>query len=104
MDRAKAAEDEYFKQEEAETRRYQDWEEDRQRALAQQGERERAVALQVRRCPKCRIALEPQQLGEVPIERCNSCNGVWLDEGRLERLMQPEQSFVKRILRALRTI
>lgn len=104
MDRAKAAEDDYFKQEEAETRRYQDWEDDRQKALTQQGERERAIALQVRRCPKCRIALEPQQLRQVQIERCNSCNGVWLDEGGLERLMEPEQSFVKRILRAIRAV
>lgn len=104
MDRAKAAEDEYFKEQEAETRRYEDWEEDRQKALAVQGEREREAALKVRRCPECRIALAPQQLRGLQIERCNACNGVWLEESKLERLLEPEPGLVQRLLRAMRAI
>lgn len=104
MDRAKAAEDDYFKQQEAEARRSEDWDAQRQKALDQKSAREREIALQIRRCPKCRIALVPEELRQVSIERCNSCNGVWLDEGKLERLMQSELGFVERMLRAVRAI
>ena len=99
MNRAKAAEEEYFIQQEAEKRGEQEWAQEREKARANRVESERAAALQLRRCPKCRIVLEAQTRRGVEVEHCNSCDGVWLDAGKLERLMRPELGLVQRMLR-----
>ena len=102
MDRSAASEEEYIKRQEADTRRDQEHERERQKALTQQLERDRAIALQLRRCPQCRTVLALQTRHGVEIERCNSCNGLWLDAGKLERIMQAERGLVQRIRRVFR--
>lgn len=37
-----------------------------------------------RKCPKCKIDLEPQNLIGVDFESCPKCSGVWLDKGELK--------------------
>lgn len=37
-------------------------------------------------CPKCHGALRPQLFGEVEVEQCVDCHGVWLDLGELPLL------------------
>jgi len=32
-------------------------------------------------CPKCRVALEEISYRNVTIDKCNNCEGVWLDKG-----------------------
>ena len=39
-------------------------------------------------CPKCKDSMVTLELNNVEIDRCFSCNGVWLDEGELEQLLQ----------------
>jgi X-X-X-Leu-X-X-Gly heptad repeat protein len=51
-------------------------------------------------CPACRIPLEEVLIGKVYIDRCKSCQGVWLDGGELtllfEEFKQQKQQEVQR--------
>lgn len=38
------------------------------------------------RCPQCHLALENIHLGEVPVQCCGLCNGVWLSLDDFERI------------------
>lgn len=44
------------------------------------------------RCPKCLTRLDQVFLCEIPIERCPDCDGIWLDAGELDLIMQRERS------------
>lgn len=37
-------------------------------------------------CPRCRTPLVAETIELVPVDRCLRCDGVWLDEGELERI------------------
>lgn len=37
-------------------------------------------------CPRCRGFLYPLTTGEIQVDFCTKCSGVWLDRGELERL------------------
>jgi Zn-finger nucleic acid-binding protein len=37
-------------------------------------------------CPKCDVALLNAQDGDVAVDYCDQCRGVWLDAGELEAL------------------
>ena len=39
-------------------------------------------------CPVCKNAMITLELSEVEIDYCTECNGVWLDAGELEMLLQ----------------
>lgn len=39
-------------------------------------------------CPACGGNLKPNDLGQVEIDECPRCNGLWLDHGELEQLVQ----------------
>lgn len=65
----------------------------RQRAAVQSrqsqissGEREQLRRLHWMRCPKCGGELSEVQFRSVKIDKCFSCNGVYLDDGELEQL------------------
>lgn len=34
-------------------------------------------------CPKCGGSLNPREVGEVVVEQCETCQGLWLDLGEL---------------------
>jgi Zn-finger nucleic acid-binding protein len=39
-------------------------------------------------CPRCTTAsLEELDRDGITIDRCNSCRGIWLDRGELEKLL-----------------
>lgn len=48
-----------------------------------------AVGLQ---CPKCDGTLMEIDYEVVKLDRCEKCNGVWLDAGELEQLTKQEES------------
>ncbi|HXG65069.1 MAG TPA: zf-TFIIB domain-containing protein, partial [Blastocatellia bacterium] len=54
-------------------------------------------------CPKCDGALVEVVYEDVRIDRCNKCNGVWLDAGELEQLTQQEkhEGWLRRMWRGL---
>jgi uncharacterized protein len=49
-------------------------------------EREEQRRLHWMRCPKCGSELAEVQFRAVKVDKCFSCNGVFLDDGELEQL------------------
>jgi uncharacterized protein len=88
------AEQEYFARQEA----------DRRRKLAEsveiekgEEERQRLRDLHYMRCPKCGMQLEEISVGDVRVDKCTHCEGIWLDSGELERLQGKESSFATKL-------
>ena len=79
-ERKKALEEDYFRRKEQEA-----IEKMRQKREAEQA---RANAIH---CPKCEGTLLEITHEGVQIDRCDTCNGVWLDAGELERLTEREE-------------
>ena len=87
-ERKRALEEDYFRRKEQEAI-------DRMRAkrAAEGG----AAGLQ---CPKCDGTLMEIDYDVVKIDRCEKCNGLWLDAGELEQLTRQEDGggFMNRLL------
>jgi uncharacterized protein len=92
-------EEEYFARIENERRRKMA--EERQ-AEIQEEERERRRTLHFMKCPKCGMDLEEIAFGDVKVDKCFNCEGLWLDKGELESLQAKEPGFVGRFLRVFR--
>src|SRR5687768_5446116 len=39
-------------------------------------------------CPRCGTALAQVKRGELMLDTCDTCHGVWLDRGEIERLLR----------------
>lgn len=89
-------EEEYFVQQEA-ARLRKLVEERRAKLLEEERERERALHLM--KCPKCGMQLEEIGFGDVRVDKCFSCDGLWLDKGELDLIRQKEGGFMSRLLR-----
>jgi len=81
------SEDEYFVREDAEKKR--------RMALQAKKDKEAAELRRLRdlhfmHCPKCGLQMQEMKLRGVDVDVCFSCNGVFLDQGELEKLEQPE--------------
>jgi hypothetical protein len=88
-------EEEYFALQEAERRRKSA--EDRlAKLLAEEQERERA--LHFMKCPKCGMQLDEIAFGDVRIDKCFACEGLWLDKGELDLIREKEGGFMGRML------
>jgi uncharacterized protein len=90
-------EEDYFARQEAERKRKLTLE--RQATLLTEV-RERERALHLMKCPKCGMQLEEIAFGDVRIDKCFSCQGLWLDKGELELIRQKEGGFLGRLLSA----
>ena len=91
-EREKSLEEEYFRRKEQELI-------EQIRAKRAEAERQ-ASAIQ---CPKCEGTLDELTFDEIQIDRCNKCNGVWLDAGELEQLVSNQEShgWLSRLWRGL---
>lgn len=94
MAKPTSTEEEYFAREEAE----------KKKRLAQklksemaQAEQEGLKSLHWMRCPKCGMELSPLIFRGVTIDKCFHCNGVYLDDGELEKLAGSESGFIKSV-------
>ena len=38
------------------------------------------------KCPKCGAMLTPLPVGGITVDKCQSCDGIWVDHGELEKL------------------
>lgn len=38
------------------------------------------------KCPRCNINMKKVEQRDVVIDICKKCNGMWLDDGEIERL------------------
>ncbi len=89
QDKTRKAEDEFIAKEQAEkTKRLKD--QLKEQRLEQ--EREQTKALCYMKCPKCGSDLNEVTFRGIKIDRCLNCDGVWLDEGELEKLAGDEDS------------
>jgi Zn-finger nucleic acid-binding protein len=44
-------------------------------------------------CPKCAGQMQAYERNGVTIDQCDSCRGIFLDRGELERLIDAESSY-----------
>ncbi len=64
-------------------------------------ERLRASELHQMKCPKCGMQLEEITFGDVRIDKCFSCDGIWLDKGELD-VIRENEGFMDRMWSVLR--
>jgi uncharacterized protein len=95
-EREKSLEEEYFRRKEQELIELQ------RAKRAEEEQRNQATASAVH-CPKCDGTLVEITHEGVQIDRCDKCNGVWLDAGELERLTSQEEQhgWLSRMWRSL---
>jgi hypothetical protein len=93
------SEEEYFARQEAERKRK--LAEERQATLLAE-ERERERALHRMKCPKCGMQLEEIAFGDVRVDKCFSCEGLWLDKGEIDLIQQKEGGFMGKMLSVFR--
>ncbi len=84
LDKPSSTEEEYFAREEIEKKR--------KLALQQSqslAEKQRAdlKAQHYMKCPKCGMDLHTLAQGNVDVDTCFNCHGVWLDAGELDQLV-----------------
>jgi hypothetical protein len=46
------------------------------------------------RCPKCGMQLVEIDFRNIKIDRCSTCDGVWLDAGELEAVSELDKSVI----------
>lgn len=81
-------EDEYFAKEDAEKKKRLE-----QQLNQEATEKHRAQLKETcyLKCPKCAGDLNEILFRGVKIDKCADCDGVWLDDGELEKLAGPEE-------------
>ncbi|MGE5699990.1 MAG: zf-TFIIB domain-containing protein [Deltaproteobacteria bacterium] len=89
------SEEEYFARMEFERRKKA--EEENRKKMAE-SEKKRLKELHFMRCPKCGSELIEVDYKTLKVDRCSSCDGVWLDAGELESAMKLEKSVLSRFL------
>jgi hypothetical protein len=94
------SEEEYFARLEAEKRRKLAAE---RQAAIEKDDRERERALHYMKCPKCGMHLEEIAFGDVRVDKCFNCEGLWLDNGELERIQTKEAGFMGKLLGVFRS-
>ncbi len=82
-------EEEYFLRMEAE--RIKRLREEHERKLAA-AERQRLKELHHMHCPKCGMKMTTSTLDEVEIDLCPDCNGIFLDAGELDKILDRKAS------------
>lgn len=91
-DRKKALEEDYFRRKEQET-----LEKMRAQMTAERETAEAAAAAAAIHCPKCDGTLHEISFETVKIDRCDTCQGVWLDAGELEALTKRDGGWLSRL-------
>ena len=61
-------------------------------------ERNSLKELHYMRCPKCGMQLVEIDYKGIKIDKCSECNGVWLDHGELEAIVNLDKSVISRLL------
>ncbi|MBU8894315.1 hypothetical protein DRW03_11720 [Corallococcus sp. H22C18031201] len=85
LDKPSNTEDEYFAREEIEAKRKLALQQATALAARQ---REELKALHYMKCPKCGMDLQTLKQGNVELESCFNCHGIWLDAGELDQLIE----------------
>jgi len=51
--------------------------------------------LNIMKCPKCGMQLEELAVGDVHVDKCPCCEGIWLDKGELDVVEREEAGSCK---------
>jgi hypothetical protein len=86
-------EEEYFARLEFERRQKV---EEQARAKMEAAEAKRQKELHYMHCPKCGMKLIEINYKGIEVDKCSSCEGVWLDAGELEAISQLEKGKLER--------
>ena len=87
-------EEEYFAREMFEKK--QKVEQEKQKQLAE-AERRKAKELHYMKCPKCGMNLVEIDYKSIKVDRCSSCEGVWLDSGELAQIVRLEKGALDKL-------
>jgi protein-arginine kinase activator protein McsA len=90
-----SAEEEYFTKEDDEKLQILRAKLDHQRTQQAQ---EQEKNLHWMKCPKCGGDLKEVLFRTVKVDRCQNCDGVWLDRGELEILAGSGKNFIKDVV------
>ncbi len=96
MQNPKEKEEEYFARVELEKKKKLIEE---QCAKMEASERERLKELHYMHCPKCGSQLVDIEYKNIVIDKCPSCEGIWLDCGELEQVVTDSDSFMRGMLK-----
>lgn len=94
-----ANEQEYFARHEDEMRE-RAAREHQQKLLVENRQREKT--LHFMKCPKCGAPLAEFAVGEVTVDKCAGCDGIWLDKGEIEAIRKEEAGFIGRLFDTFR--
>ncbi len=81
-------EEEYFARLEFDRRKNQ---EEEARIKLEEAEKERLKNLHYMQCPKCGMKLIEINYKDIQVDKCSSCDGVWLDAGELDTVSRLEK-------------
>ncbi len=92
------SEEEYFARVEVEKKRKL-----AEQQLRQTEEKRRAELKEIHwmKCPKCGMDLQAIHRGQVEIDTCFSCQGIWLDAGELEQILAAGTEKAGGVMRAV---
>jgi hypothetical protein len=65
-------------------------------------EKKKLKELHHMRCPKCGMELTEITHKGIKIDKCYTCNGIWLDAGEMETLLKLEHSMMNALLNTFR--
>jgi uncharacterized protein len=71
-------------------------EQEKQKSLAE-AERKKAKELHFMKCPKCGMNLVEIDYKSIKVDRCSSCEGVWLDTGELAQIVNLEKGALDKL-------
>ena len=85
LDKPSKVEDEYFAREDVEKKRKLAYQQ--AQVMAEQ-QKEALRTLHYMKCPKCGFDLHTLKRGEVDLDMCFNCKGLWIDSGRAGALRE----------------
>ncbi|HSP20320.1 MAG TPA: zf-TFIIB domain-containing protein [Myxococcaceae bacterium] len=89
LDKPSNAEDEYFAREDVEKKRKLAFQ---QAGVMADQQKEALRTLHYMKCPKCGFDLHTLKRGEVDLDTCFNCKGLWIDAGELEHFRKQLQT------------
>jgi hypothetical protein len=87
-------EEEYFARLEFEKRRKLEAE---KQAQIMEEEKRKLKEIHYMRCPKCRMQLIEIDYKRIAVDKCSSCEGVWLDAGELEAVSEMDKGALDKL-------
>lgn len=76
-------------------------EQEKQNQLANE-EKERRKNLHHMKCCKCGMEMVSLEFKGITVDRCTGCEGIYLDKGELEAILDKEQSVIDRVFGVFR--